>query len=306
MRRFVDLHTHSIASDGRLSPAEVVRLANAKRLAAVALTDHDTMEGLAAGRRAAEPFGDLRFIGGVEMSASYAGGTMHILALGVHERSAGLAELCRHLKAARDDRNPKMIARLQALGLKIDMQDVMDVAGQQRIRTAPAKNAGSQPSFPKQILGRVHMAEALRQKGYVADTAEAFARYIGTGCPAFVDKERLAASEVLAAIRQAGGLAVLAHPVQLRCGNSAQLVRVVRELIRGGLQGIEVYHSDHDVRLTRSLLELAAKLKLAVTGGSDFHCAAKSDVLLGRPRVPISVVGEELIEQLSRASDPVA
>lgn len=280
MRNFVDLHIHSTASDGTYAPADVVAMAERRRLAAVALTDHDTIDGLAAAQKAAAAFGDLIFVPGIEVSAKFPQGTLHILGLAIDAASRDVAALCRQLRAARDDRNPRILARLREMGMSIDMQDLHEVLG--------ATPAGRSESG--RIIGRLHIAEAMRRKKYVANTKEAFGKYLGNGCPAYVDKERLAPADAIAAIHRGGGLAVLAHPVQLKYGNTAQLERMLRQLIHDGLDGIEVYHSDHSDQQTRLYLDLAKRFKLAITGGSDFHGRGKDYVFLGRPRVPLSVV----------------
>jgi len=277
-RRFVDLHTHSNASDGALEPAEVVRLADQARLAAVAMTDHDTIDALAQARQAAASFPELRLVSGIEIAANFPHGTMHLLGLGIDPDSPSLQDLLRTLQAARAERNPKILARLAELGMNLEWEDVMAIA-------RPGPDEG-------RIVGRLHIAEAMRRRGYVSDTQQAFHRWIGVDRPAYVDKDRLSPADAIRGIRQAGGLAILAHPVHLNCANRLQLERVVRELVHHGLQGIEVYHSDHDDVHTRIYLDLARHLGLEVSGGSDFHGSAKPTVQLGRPRVPIAALGE--------------
>lgn len=288
MRRFVDLHAHSNASDGQVSPAELVRLAEAKKLAAVALTDHDTTAGLAAAAEAAVEFPHLRFINGIEISARFDTGTLHILGLAIDPQAPQLAELTHVLRDARDQRNPQIVASLQRLGLDISMDDVFAALPPGSVRG------------PKAIISRVHIAHALRKKGYVASVSQAFERYIGDGAPAYVEKDRLEPRVAISAILAAGGVAVLAHPTQLNCQNDAQLERIVRQFMRAGLNGIEVYHSDHTAYQTRFYLELARRLGLAVTGGSDFHGPAKPDVKLGRPRVPAAALTGRLAELVNR------
>jgi hypothetical protein len=278
-RRFIDLHTHSFASDGALSPAEVVGLAEAAKLAAVALTDHDTTDGLAEARLAARQFPKLRFVPGLEVSARFSPGILHILALGIDEAAPPLREVIAQCRAARDERNPKIAAKLQAMGVPINMDDVR----------AAAAACGRRDVT---VLGRLHIAEAIRRKGYAATVREAFQRYVAEGAPAYVAKDRLEAAEVISRIRAAGGAAVLAHPVQLRCQGTRELEQTVRRFVEAGLDGIEVYHSDHNDEQTRLYLELARRFGLLVAGGSDFHGPAKPDVRVGHPPVPMSVVAE--------------
>lgn len=278
MRRFVDFHTHSTASDGSCPPADLVKLAERARLAALALTDHDTVSGIAEAREAAREFPDLAFVAGIEVSASWPGGSMHILGLEIDDESKPINDLAQQLRNARRQRNPQVLAKLAELGMPLDMEDVQAVL--------PPRTA----QMGSEVISRMHIAEAMRRKGYVSSTQQAFSRWIGSGRPAYLDKERLPARQVIQAIREAGGLAVLAHPVQLGCTNRSQLETLLRDLISGGLEGIEVYHSDHSDALTRIYLDLARKLDLLVTGGSDFHGPSKPDVRLGRPRVPRSVL----------------
>jgi hypothetical protein len=286
MRRFVDLHTHSTASDGTSTPSELILLAERKRLAAVALTDHDTTAGLSEARAAGGGFPHLRLVAGMEVSAAWPAGVMHVLALGVDERAPALRQLAECLLAARNQRNPKIIARLQALGLAIDMDDVR------------AELSLGQPDRKHEVVGRLHIAWALLAKRYARDVADAFDRYIGQGAAAFVDKEKLSPRQVVSAIKRAGALAVLAHPPQLNYRSRAELERIIRDLLAEGLDGLEVYHTDHDPCQTRLYLELARKFHLGVTGGSDFHGHATPKARLGRPLVPLSAMGEEFLGRL--------
>lgn len=276
-RRLVDLHTHSTASDGTLSPEAVVDLAEASGLAAVALTDHDTLAGLDDAAERAGRYPQLRFVPGIEVSAVYPRGTMHLLGLGIDPQAASLRRLTVRLREAREARNPKILDNLRTMGIDITMDDVLQrVPGDRSPQT--------------RIVSRMHIAQVLVDRGLARNTADAMDRYVGNGGPAWVDKERTPPRECLRAIREAGGLAVLAHPKQLRCRNTAELTRVLRDLIEAGLGGIECYHSDHSPEQTRLYLDLAKRYRLALTGGSDFHGGAKSHVRLGRPPVPASVV----------------
>jgi len=291
MRRYCDLHTHSAASDGALSPADLIALADRERLAGVALTDHDTTAGLVEAARAAERTEGVTFIPGVEISAAFPQGTLHILGLGVDSANEAMAVVMAGLLAARNRRNPLMIAKLQRLGIEVTMDEVLAAAGGAR--------AGGR------VVSRMHMAAVLTRKGYVRNTTEAFNRYLAAGAPAHVEKERMQPAEAIDAIHVAGGLAVLAHPVHLQFATFAECERLVRVLIDAGLDGVEVYHSDHSDAQTRFLLDLARRLDLAVTGGSDFHGSTKPNVRLGRPRVPVSIM-EGLLDRLAARKAPAA
>jgi 3',5'-nucleoside bisphosphate phosphatase len=281
MRRLCDLHAHSTASDGLLSPSDLVRLADRQRLAGVALTDHDTIDGLAEAAAAAKEFPELTFVPGVELSAVSPQGTLHVLGLGIDPAAAPLRTLITQLIQARDERNPRIIAKLQALGVKIDMDDVRQAAQ----GPLPRDGAARSP-----VLGRMHMAEVLLDKGYARSIEDAFARYLGDNAPAYVDKERLSPRAVADAIHGAGGLAMIAHPVHLLFENFSQAQRLIRMLVEQGVDGLEAYHSEHSALQTRFFLDLASRLNLAVSGGSDFHGQVKPHVQLGRPRVPVQVV----------------
>jgi hypothetical protein len=284
MRRFVDLHTHTTASDGTLTPRALVALADRAQLAAVAVTDHDTVDGLAEAQAAARRYEALRLVPGIEVSAAPPSGTLHLLGLGIDAAAPSVSRLGEFMRGSRAERNPRIVARLQALGVAIDMDDVRGAA-------AAIGAAG-------QVISRLHVAEALRRGGHVRTTKEAFERYLGRGAAAYVERRRPPAAEAIAAIHEAGGLAVLAHPVQLACDNRAQLERIVRDLAAAGLDAVEAYHSDHTPEQTRSCLDLAERLHLAVSGGSDFHGQPKPGAKVGRPRVPVAALGEAFAARL--------
>jgi predicted metal-dependent phosphoesterase TrpH len=262
-RDFVDLHSHSTASDGTLEPAAVVQLAVKNGLSALSLTDHDTIAGIAPAQAEAARLG-LDFLPGIEISAQFPHpGTLHLLGYGVDPNSACLTEMTRSLRAGRDDRNPKIIARLRELHVDISMEEV-------------EKQAGGD------VIGRPHIAAILLRKGYVSSIKQAFDKYLAPGGVAYFDKERLEPSRALEMIHESGGLPVLAHPVQLCTQNDAELERIVKDLIDLGLAGIEVIHSDHTPPLVEKYGALADKLHLLRTGGSDFHGDNKSGIVLGK------------------------
>lgn len=265
MSSFVDLHCHSTASDGTLPPRGVVRLAKQSNLTALALTDHDTVAGCADARDEAAKLG-VDFLCGIEISAEYpAPGTMHILGYGVDPESAALKTLTETLIAGRDSRNPRIVEKLNEMGVAVTMREWED----------EAKGA---------VLGRPHLAAILVRKGYVSSIKHAFDSFLGQGAPAYFDKERLTPRQALERIAASGGVAVLAHPIQLRTQNDAQLDRVVNDLADLGLGGIEVIHSDHDDAWLAKCTALAERFGLIKTGGSDFHGTNKKDIALGSAR----------------------
>jgi len=286
-RRFVDLHTHSTASDGSVSPAELIRLADKANLAAVALADHDTTAGLVEALAEAAAHPALRFIPAIELSARFEPAAMHIVGLGIDPDQPRLQAVVEDLLAARNERNPKLIARLQEMGLDVTMDDMLaEVPGD--------------VADPQRVVGRMHLAQALQRKGYVRTTTEAFQKYIGDGCPAYVDKERLSPRQAIEAILAAGGVAVLAHPGLLGLDNRAQLRRVLQDAMAAGLTAVEAYHSDHSPDQTRLTLDVARQLGLGVSGGSDFHGAAKPDAILGRPRISTTMLTGDVARLLAR------
>ncbi|MGD0140662.1 MAG: PHP domain-containing protein [Tepidisphaeraceae bacterium] len=259
---FVDLHCHSTASDGTLPPAQVVRLAVDRGLSALALTDHDTIAGVAEAAAEAKRLG-LDFLPGIEISAEYPHpGTMHLLGYGVDPQSPALRDLTKALLAGRDSRNPKIVDQLQKLGVAITMQEVEREAG-------------------GKVVGRPHIAAILARKGYVSSIKQAFDKYLAPGGLAYFDKERLTPSRAVAMILDSGGLPVLAHPIQLRYQNDAQLERIVKDLLDLGLAGVEVIHTDHDAGMVQKYAALADRFGLLKTGGSDFHGTNKADIHLG-------------------------
>ena len=267
----VDLHTHSSCSDGTFGPAELVREAEASGVTHFALTDHDTVDGVAPARAEAEARG-VAFIGGLEISAEYQPGTMHILGYGFDEADASLAERLDYVRRCRAERNPRIAENLRRLGMEVTMDEV-----------AAASGHG--------VVGRPHFAKVLLGKGYVSSLQEAFDRYLAKSRPAYVDKARLSPEESIASIRKAGGVAVLAHPLQLKAGRDGALEAIVLRLMELGLQGLECFYRNHSKEDTQACLGIAKRHGLIATGGSDFHGSNRPSIRLGMGegdlRVPI-------------------
>lgn len=259
---YVDLHCHSTASDGTLAPSEVVALAVRNGLSALALTDHDTIGGISEAAEAACNAG-LDFLPGIEISCDVTKpATMHLLGYGVDPLSPVLLEMTTKLVEGRNDRNPRIIRRLNELGVKITMAEVEAEAG-------------------GVVIGRPHIAAILMRKNYVSSIKQAFDKYLAPGGAAFFDKERISPKQAIDMVRQSGGLPVLAHPSQLRTENDAQLERTIKDLADLGLAGVEVIHSDNDAGMVLKYSGLAEKYGLLKTGGSDFHGTNKKDIGLG-------------------------
>jgi len=273
MKRF-DLHLHSTCSDGIFTPAELANHAKAAGLAGLALTDHDTVAGCEAMHAAGAALG-LEIINGVEISADFEPGTLHMIGLGVDLAHPVLTGRLAFLQKGRAERTPRMVAQLKAAGVEISVAEILAEAGE-----------GG-------MVGRPHVAALLIRKGYATGMDDAFDRWLGKGQPGYVSKEKLSAEDAIAMIRQAGGVAVLAHPVQLRLAN-AELEALVARLKAAGLGGIEAYHSDHGPAEEAQYLALAARHGLKVSGGSDYHGFKDKPVRLGVPSLDEALVRELL------------
>lgn len=258
----IDLHTHSTCSDGTFRPAALVREARAAGVTHLALTDHDTVEGVDEAARAAEEAG-MAFLSGVEISAEFQPGTLHILGYGLDPQNERLRRRLGEIQRWRRERNPKIVERLGALGMPVTLEEVASRAG-------------------GDLVGRPHFAQTLLDKGYVKSRQEAFDLYLAKGRPAYVDKVRLSPEESVALIREAGGVAVLAHPLQLKIQDGDTLDAFVRNLVEGGLQGIECFYRNHTAQDEARFLAFARKYSLLPTGGSDFHGSNRPGIALGR------------------------
>ncbi|MGC9017295.1 MAG: PHP domain-containing protein [Caldimicrobium sp.] len=257
----IDLHTHSIASDGTLTPRELVLLAKKEGLKALALTDHDTVDGLKEAYETAKEV-NLPFLCGVEISIKFDGpGHFHLLGYFLTPEIKTLDETLSELKKARKRRNESMIEKLRSLGIEITIEELSAIAQGE--------------------IGRPHFARLLLEKGVVKSMEEAFEKYLKKGAPAYVPKALLTPDEGIRRILESKGVPVLAHPVTLKLDEKA-LKEYLEKLKELGLRGVEVYYSEHNKSFTEFLLSQASRLGLLVTGGSDFHGANKPDIKLGR------------------------
>ncbi len=265
----IDLHTHSTASDGSLTPAELVRAAHAAGLQALALTDHDTAAGLPQALQEGRRIG-LEVVPGCELSVTTKRAKMHILGLWLppvpHKLNAAMSEL----RERRHQRNHVIIEKLNALGLEISYEEVQVFAAQ----ASPAADAG------EGSVGRPHIARLLFQKGMVTSIDEAFARYLGNHGKAYAPKQVLTAADAVRLLKEEGATVIMAHPFQFGL-NRDQLAEEILFLKDLGLDGIEVYYNDHSPSKVEMLLKMAKQFDLAVSGGSDFHGVSKPDIRLG-------------------------
>jgi predicted metal-dependent phosphoesterase TrpH len=257
----IDLHAHTTASDGSLTPTQLVALAKETGLAALGVTDHDTVAGLAEADAAALAAG-LILVPGVELSVDYPHGQFHLLGYFVDYTSRTLLDRLQYLQDFRSNRNEKMVALMQQAGLPITMADLEREAG-------------------GDVIGRPHMALAMVRKGIVASTQEAFDRYLADGKPFHLPKVKLGPAEAIALLHSAGAVTVLAHPKYLKIDDPAQLRTQLARFKEMGLDGIEVFYFRHTEAETALYQQLAHDLGFVISGGSDFHGASKPHVKLG-------------------------
>ncbi|MBI1369291.1 MAG: PHP domain-containing protein [Planctomycetes bacterium] len=273
----IDLHMHSTASDGTDAPAALAKLAAEAGLSAIALTDHDTTAGLAECAKACKRR-KLTFVPGIELSTERGKprGALHLLGYHIREDAPALRAVIDELQEARRMRNPQIVESLQKLGVDITLDEIAAEAGE----------AGASGSA---TIGRPHIAAVLVRKGYAKSIQDAFRRYIGFGAPAYARKDNLAPQRGIEAIHEAGGVAVLAHPVQLKCEDDTELQQLVAQLVRAGLDGLEIWHSDHTPAMVDQYRRLAERYELIVTGGSDYH-GLRKQIAIGSQAVPDDVL----------------
>lgn len=256
----VDLHSHSTASDGRLSPSDLVALAASRGLKALALTDHDTVAGLAEAQEACRTRG-IRFIGGIEIEVETDSGEFHLLGLGLTQWDSAWARGLEELQARRQERNHKIFAKMADAGIRGDYDDILALAG------------GGQ-------VGRPHFARYLVNRGKVDTIQDAFTHFLGRGQLFYEKKAALPLERALELVHAGGGLAIVAHPVSLQLGFSA-LEERLGQWKDQGLDGLEAWHPGAEPRVCRRLEKLAARWNLKVSAGSDFHGENRPDRHLG-------------------------
>lgn len=255
-----DLHVHTIHSDGTDTPETIVAKALSKGIAALSITDHDSVEGVAAAVAAGGRNG-LEILPGIELTAEYEGAEVHMLGYLMEYRDPAFNKLLAGLRENRVERIHAMIRKLADMGITMNPESVFSLSG-------------------NGTVGRLHMARAMVNEGIVANVYEAFNKYIGDRCPAYVAHFRLSPAEAIAMIRDYGGIPVLAHPYSLKKDE------LIPGMAKDGLMGIEVYYPEHSQSMINFYSGLARQLNLLVTGGSDYHGAAKPNTSLAEIDVP--------------------
>jgi predicted metal-dependent phosphoesterase TrpH len=270
----VDLHSHTTASDGTLSPAELVRAAVTRGVRVLAITDHDSIDGLAAAREEATRHPTLTIVPGLEINCDVPGAEVHVLGYYVDDGAGWFQQFLREQRAERVARVHRIAARLAELGMPIDPADVFALV-------------------PEGSAGRPHVAQVMVQRGYVKSVTEAFDRWLHANGPANVPRHRLTPSDAIAIIRRAGGVPVFAHP------GLADRDELLPEMIAAGLMGIESYYAEHSAAQTAHYKDLCRQHGLVATGGSDYHGERTGRTNpLGHPPVPMSVY-----DDLQRAAE---
>jgi len=269
-----DFHSHSTASDGARAPAEVVRLAYEQGVRVLALTDHDSTEGVAEARRAAAAYPDFTLVPGVEFGTDIAGGEVHVLGLFLEPDHSELQSTLRRLREGRVGRALGMVEKLRAMGFDITWEQVQRIAGDASV-------------------GRPHVAQALLEQGHIQTISEAFDKYIGRSGPAYVEREKLSPADAVRMIVRLGGVADLAHPADLE-----GLDGLLAELKGAGLSALEVYYKDYSPETVGRLAASARRFGLIALGGSDYHGIFGREEPL--PGGMSSALPEESIEAVMR------
>ncbi len=262
----IDLHVHSTASDGTLTPPEILEMAVQLGLKAVSITDHDTISGSAAALDSGIPQ-SLGFLTGIEISAAPprgypSGSSVHVLGYGIDLFDTSLNKLLTVLQTSRENRNPQIIERLNAMGMDLTMADLSPIVGDA-------------------TAGRPHIAQLMIAKGLAVSIDDAFDRFLGKNKPAYVEKHRVPMEAAIAAIKSAGGVAVLAHPYLNDVTAIDNVEPFLLTLKAMGLEGVEALYPEHPEAATARYCQLAQKHNLLITGGTDFHGAVTPGIQMG-------------------------
>jgi hypothetical protein len=275
MQKVADLHVHTNLSDGTFTPEKVVEYARAKGLAAVAITDHDCCAGVSPAIIAARSL-DVEIIPGVELTAEIDDSEMHILGYLMDWQDSSFTRKLEEISRARKDRAKEILKKLRRYGVNITDEELFEFS-------APG------------CVGRLHIARLLFKKGYISSVAEAFSKYIGNTCSCYVEKFKLTPKEAVDMISKVGGVSVVAHPKTINLQGKS-IDDIIVSLVKDGIRGVEVYHSDHSRKDEKNFRALAEKHGLLITGGSDCHGLGKKEVLIGKVKIPY-----ELVEALKNA-----
>jgi predicted metal-dependent phosphoesterase TrpH len=277
----IDLHTHSVYSDGTATPAELVKMAVSYGLTGFSLTDHDTTEGIREAVGLGKEQG-LQVISGLEIGAIHRGRSLHILGYGFAPEHPGLLNRLEQLQQGRRERNSKILNKLAAMGINISKKELTTLS-----------QCGQ--------AGRPHIARILIDRGYARTMNEAFKIYLGRNKPAWQSRFAYTAGESIDMIHQAGGIAVLAHPGQLDTSMRMQ-PQIIKELVERKLDGLEIFYPSHSRKMKKKLHEAAKQYNLLVTGGSDYHGNNRAGGMAGSPNAicPPDTIMDELWQRLRR------
>ncbi|MFA6078869.1 MAG: PHP domain-containing protein [Candidatus Omnitrophota bacterium] len=272
--KYADLHVHTFYSDSTFSPEEVIMCAKDKALSAVAICDHDSVDGIDPCTELGLKMG-VEVVPSIEMTAETGEAEIHLLGYFIDYHAVWLRDKLREIQVARIERVHKMVEKLTSLGIKLEAEDVFKIAG-------------------KGTVGRLHVAQAIIKTGKIKNFRDIFGKYLGFLKPAYVSYVKFSPKEAIETILKAGGVPVLAHPGVMKKDE------LIKELITYGLRGIEVYHTDHREEARMRYEEIARANSLLMTGGSDCHGLGKGRILLGSVRVPY-----ELVEKLKLESEKI-
>ena len=273
-KALVDLHMHSTASDGSFSPSELLKMADDIGLAAIALTDHDTLSGLPEFLEESENYKNLTAVPGIEVSVEYCGREIHILGLFIDPDDKPLEEMLFEIRRNRNARNELIVTKLQEMGYEISLEEVLEMAGGESV-------------------GRPIFAKILVNKGYFKEPQDVFDHCLKRGAPAYCSRELPSPRKAIEKIKAAGGVAVWAHPLHRTQADRSYLRKVLKEMIPYGLDAVEAYYSSFTPAQSLAVKEVAEEFSILISGGSDFHGTNQTGIEMGRGRggleIPYSV-----------------